>query len=95
MKILKVKQKSNQKLNEFISEIRVEAYKIFGRENKEDREQCMMMTFINGLISKKAKLVLEELKPKTPDAEKSGIICRNEFIPFVGKMSPSSMSQEN
>ena len=45
----------------------MEAYKILGRKNQEDREQCMMMTFVNGLISKKAKFVLQELKPKTLD----------------------------
>ena len=65
IKILKLKQKPTQKLSDFISEIRVEAYKIYGREDKDTREQSMIMTFINGLLSKKASLALKELKPTT------------------------------
>lgn len=53
MKILKIKTIKYQKLSEFISEIRVEANNIFGRDNKE-----------KGLLSKKARLVLQELKPR-------------------------------
>ena len=67
MKLLSVKQKSKQKLCDYLAEIRVEAYKIFGKENKEERERCMIMSFIAGLQSRKAALILQDVKLKTLD----------------------------
>ena len=65
MKLLTVKQKPRQKLNDFVSEIRVEGYKIFGTDDKEARERNMIVAFISGLQSQKASLILKELNPKT------------------------------
>ena len=67
MRLLTIKQKPKQKLNDYISEIRVEAFKIFGTDDKEAREKHMIMAFISGLQSQKASLILKEMNLKTLD----------------------------
>ena len=65
MKLLSVKQRPKQKLHDFLAEIRIEAYKIFGRGNKEEREKRMIMAFISGLQSRKASLILQDMRLNT------------------------------
>ena len=67
MRLLKVRQKPKQKLSEFLSEVRIEGFKVYGHTNKEEREKFMILAFIDGLRSRKASFVLKEANLKTLD----------------------------
>ena len=67
VRLLKVRQKTNQKLSDFVSEVRIEAFKIFGHDNKEEREKNMILAFMDGLRSRKTSFVLKEANLKTLD----------------------------
>ena len=74
--LFNIRQKPNQSLREFISEIRVSGYKIFEDVDPMKREALFIKCFIQGLINKLHSLVLEEIQPKT--LEEAYNVLRNE-----------------
>ena len=67
IEFLKLKQQPQQKLREFVSDIRNKAWKTMSDEDDEKREELCVMAFIKGMLNKKCSLALEQLKPKTLD----------------------------
>ena len=63
--LFNIKQKPNQSLREFISEIRVTGYKLFEDVDSMKRETIFIKCFIQGLNNKLHSLVLEEIHPQT------------------------------
>ena len=62
---LSLKQEPHQNLRDFLSTIRVEAWKIMGAEDPTKREEYCVMAFINGIASRKCSLALKQLSPQT------------------------------
>lgn len=66
MRLLKIKQNSDQKVRDFEREIRINAVKVMGiNSDAAQREQFMITAFINGLFNRRAAIALKELNPKT------------------------------
>ena len=63
--VLNIKQKSNQKIKDFVSEIRITVMKLFPDEDKLEREKIMLMAFIEGLRNSKHSTILKQISPKT------------------------------
>ena len=61
---LKIKQLPGQSTRSFLSSVRVHCQKEFVDQQSNERENCLLMAFINGLANKSARKILEELKPK-------------------------------
>ena len=65
LNLLSICQKNDERLRDFLSRVRTTGYHILAHEDSKKREELLLMTFINGLQSKNAKILLKELKPKT------------------------------
>ena len=63
--LLNLKQKPNQSVREFISEIRIESWKVMGDEDAETRESNAVLSFINGIRNRTISTALRQLSPKT------------------------------
>ena len=62
---LNIKQKPDQSTREFVSQIRIEAWKIMGDEDAGKRERNCVLAFRNGIRNKNCSLALQQLAPKT------------------------------
>lgn len=67
MELLKVNQKNNQKVSDFVREIRREAAKSIKHLNVETRERYMIKTLMKGLKNRRLASSLKELGPTTLD----------------------------
>ena len=67
VEFLNLKQKSNQSLREFVSEIRIQAWKIMGDSDPQKREENSVLAFINGLRNRNCEIALKQLAPKNLD----------------------------
>ena len=65
VELLNVKQRHDQSIREFVSQIRIQAWKIIGDANPELRESYSVLAFINGLRNGNCSTALRELAPKT------------------------------
>ena len=65
LEFLKLKQQPQQKLREFVSDIRNKAWKTMSDEDDAKREELCVMAFVKGILNKKCSLALEQLKPKS------------------------------
>ena len=68
MQLLKTKQGPEQPLKEFITDIRVNAIKIMGVDcDSQQREEFMILAFLNSLHNRRTAVALKQLNPKTLD----------------------------
>lgn len=65
IKMLNVKQKSNQSLRDYVSELRIEAYKLMKDMPVEEREKYLITVFLNGIWDVKTATAVKSLKPTT------------------------------
>jgi predicted aspartyl protease len=66
MEMLKIKQRPDQSLREFVTEIRINATRIMGIDSDpSQRESFMVAAFINGLHNKRAAVALQNLNPQS------------------------------
>lgn len=65
VELLQIKQLPQQKLRDFVSAIRVEAWRIMGEEDEEKREEFCVTAFIDGLYNRRCGVALKQLLPKT------------------------------
>jgi len=68
MKLLEIKQKVGQSIREFLSEIRVEGYKLMKKCTNVERENLMVIAFIDGILNQKIAVAVKALQPKDLDA---------------------------
>ena len=61
--LLKIKQKDFQSTKEFLNMVKVEGMRRLHGVPRKDCDQMLVMTFIQGLLNKKARIVLKEIKP--------------------------------
>ena len=63
LELLDIYQGENQSLRDFLSSVRIKAYKVLQQYKYEDRENYMVMAFINGLRNKRFARCLKQLNP--------------------------------
>lgn len=63
--ILNCKQKLNQSLRDFLSEVRIKCMRTISCQEPEEREQMMLTAFQNGLLNRKFEIILKQVAPKT------------------------------
>jgi len=68
IKLLEIKQKDGQSLRDYLSEIRVEGYKLMKRVDNNEREKQMVIAFVDGIKNQKAAVAVKALQPKNLDA---------------------------
>ena len=66
-KLLKIRQGHSMSLRDFLSEIRVHAYRIMGDENPDLREKYMIKAFLHGLSDRTMAVAAEEIEYDTLD----------------------------
>jgi len=67
IKLLELKQKEEQSLKDFLSEIRIEAFKLTRNMNSDQREKLMTVAFIEGLLNQKVAVAVKALNPSNLD----------------------------
>ena len=67
LKLLKINQRNGESISEFLTSIRVNAYKFISHLNTEEREKLMLKSFYNGLANKNLAEAIKTFKPKTLD----------------------------
>lgn len=67
VKLYSCKQRSDQPIRDFLSEIRVEGYKLLKHQEARKREECMVDAFIKGLYNKEMRLALSQRRVNTLD----------------------------
>lgn len=65
MDLCRIQQQPNQTTREFLSSIRVSAQKNLHCKTQSEKEDIMVLAFINGLKNKAASRILNELKPQS------------------------------
>ena len=65
IKLLNVRQKANQTLRDYVSELRVEAYRIMKELSIQEREQYLITAFLNGICDSRTSTAIKSLKPLT------------------------------
>ena len=66
--LLHVKQKPGQKLSDYLTELRIESYRNWPEASMANKEECLVMAFINGLINRNLAVAIQALKPLTLEA---------------------------
>ena len=74
--LLGERQESNESVTNFLSRIRVKAYKLMGVCDKEQKEQYILSAFINGLKDKRIAKAVELTKPT--DTESALFVAKRE-----------------
>lgn len=74
--LLNVRQRSGQMIQDFISEIRITAMRLFPDENPVTREKVMLMTFMEGLKNQKHAAILRQLNPSS--LQEAYLLLKNE-----------------
>ena len=89
--LLSIKQRADQSLNDYMTQLRVELYRIWPQEvDAKNKENCLVTAFINGLLQKDVALALQALKPASLEeayklAKKENKYCR-ENDPLLRNM---------
>lgn len=83
--LLKIQQQPGQNLREFLSQVRIECQKHCYNKSTSEKEQLMLMTFINGLHNSAFSKILKELKPAT--IEEAYSLIKNEKVDEYRQMS--------
>ncbi|MEL7307647.1 MAG: hypothetical protein AAGK05_07085 [Pseudomonadota bacterium] len=92
--LLDIKQKPGQSIRDFISEIRVTTMRLFPNKNVTEREQILLMTFIEGLRNYKHAIILRQHNPATLNDAYD--LLKNEKdveAPLVMKIDGEAQSQ--
>ena len=63
VRLLDIKQEANESLSQFLARLRIEAYKMFGDGDKEQKERYIISAFINGIKNKSIAKAIETLEP--------------------------------
>jgi hypothetical protein len=89
LKLLKVRQGAGQLLQDYVSDIRVNAIRILGPHyDAQKREKLMVLTFLKGLQDRRTAVALKESEPQTLqdcfDIVKKEIASRQETEEHVG-----------
>ena len=83
VRLLEIQQESHESLSQYLARLRVEAYKMFGDEDKEQNEKYITSAFLNGLKNKSISKAIQTLEPETSEvamkmARKAEDQCRHE-----------------
>lgn len=65
VELLTIKQLPQQKVRDFMSAIRVEAWRLMGDTDDDKREEYCVTAFIDGLHNRRCRVALKQLSPKT------------------------------
>ena len=65
VELLQIKQHPQQKLRDYVSAIRVEAWRVMGEGDDKKREEYCVAAFIDGLYNRRCSVALKQLVPKT------------------------------
>ena len=79
MELLNLKQQPKQRIRDFLSDVRIKAWKLMSDEGSDKREEYSIMAFANGLLNKKCQLALKQLNPQTLD-EAYKMIKRDDIL---------------
>ena len=67
VRLLETQQEASEPLHQFLMRLRVEAYRMFGDENKEQNERDIISAFLNGLRNKAISKAIQTLEPETTE----------------------------
>ena len=74
--LLEEKQESNENVTKFLARLRIKAYKLMQFPDKEEKEECILNAFVNGLKDKKIAKAVELMKPS--DTETALYVAKRE-----------------
>ena len=63
VRLLEIKQEAGETFCQFLTRLRVEGYKMFGDEEKEQSERFIISAFVNGLKNRSIAKAIETLEP--------------------------------
>ena len=66
VRLLEIQQETHESLSQYLARLRVESYKMFGDEDKEQNEKFITSAFLNGLKNKSVSKAIQtlELRPQ-------------------------------
>lgn len=68
IKLLDIKQKDGQSTREFLSEIRIEGFKLLKNLSVTEREKQLVIAFTEGILNEKISIAVKALQPKNLEA---------------------------
>ena len=67
VRLLEIKQEAEETFCQFLARLRVEGYKMFGDEEKEQSERFIISAFVNGLKKRSIAKAIETLEPNNSE----------------------------